>query len=171
MAKSSSRIKMPDSFRVNQPTLSKKTWMGSLQQLSAEPELPFPGTGSRQHWWPSTHLTPPQLCRAWHAEMRQADKSLLVVLPPPRRRGFISALRLTFARSSQVLTSLVLFSFFLFLSLPSRNPDDELTRAPQRRVGQQLQPPPPPVLPPPSVADNLSAVVHTKRVGQHQRAG
>uniref|UniRef100_A0A3P9N0R1 Uncharacterized protein n=1 Tax=Poecilia reticulata TaxID=8081 RepID=A0A3P9N0R1_POERE len=125
MAKSSSRIKMPDSFRVNQPTLSKKTWMGSLQQLSAEPELPFPGTGSRQHWWPSTHLTPPQLCRAWHAEMRQADKSLLVVLPPPRRRGFISALCLTFARSSQVFTSLpphppFFLSFFLFLNLPSR---------------------------------------------------
>uniref|UniRef100_A0A3Q1GTZ3 Uncharacterized protein n=1 Tax=Acanthochromis polyacanthus TaxID=80966 RepID=A0A3Q1GTZ3_9TELE len=63
MAKSSSRIRIPDSFRVNQPTLSKKMWMGSLQQRTAA-----------------------------LAEMRHADKKVpvYVVLPPPGTRGVIS---------------------------------------------------------------------------------
>uniref|UniRef100_A0A8C6KXS1 Uncharacterized protein n=1 Tax=Nothobranchius furzeri TaxID=105023 RepID=A0A8C6KXS1_NOTFU len=89
MAKSSSRIRMPDSFRVNQPTLSKKTWMGSLQQRTAEVALPLPETVGGQHCWPSTHWTSPQLCRAWQAEIKHPDRKVLVV-PPPSRRGVIS---------------------------------------------------------------------------------
>uniref|UniRef100_A0A667Y3K9 Uncharacterized protein n=1 Tax=Myripristis murdjan TaxID=586833 RepID=A0A667Y3K9_9TELE len=63
MAKSSNRIKMPDSFRVTQPTLSMKMWMGSLQQRTAGLVLLFPLTMGGQHCWPSLHWTSPH-CRA-----------------------------------------------------------------------------------------------------------
>ncbi|CAG6002087.1 unnamed protein product [Menidia menidia] len=89
MANSSSRIRMPDSLRVNQPTLSKKTWMGSLQQRTLELAFPEERVGG-QHCWPSTHWSSPQLRRAWQAEIRHADKKVPVVLPPPSRRGFMS---------------------------------------------------------------------------------
>uniref|UniRef100_A0A8D3AM56 Uncharacterized protein n=1 Tax=Scophthalmus maximus TaxID=52904 RepID=A0A8D3AM56_SCOMX len=94
MAKSSNRIRMPDSFRVNQPTLSKKTWMGSLQQRTAEPALPLPATSGGQHCWPSAHWTSPQLRSAWQADTRHADRRVPVVahavLPPAGRRGIMS---------------------------------------------------------------------------------
>lgn len=85
---------MPDSFRVNQPTLSKNMWMGSLQQRTAGLALPFTVTMGGQHCCPSPHWTSPQLRRAWQAETKHADKRVPVVphdvLPPPGTRGTIS---------------------------------------------------------------------------------
>uniref|UniRef100_A0A7N6BCY1 Uncharacterized protein n=1 Tax=Anabas testudineus TaxID=64144 RepID=A0A7N6BCY1_ANATE len=62
MAKSSNRMRMPDSFRVNQPTLSKNMWMGSLQQPTVELALPFPVRLGGQHRWPSPHWPSPPRC-------------------------------------------------------------------------------------------------------------
>lgn len=83
---------MPDSFRVNQPTLSKNAWIESWQQLTFELALPFPVTVGGQHCWLTPHWTSPQLWTAWQAEIRHADKNVPVyaVLLPPGRRGIIS---------------------------------------------------------------------------------
>uniref|UniRef100_A0A8C7YCL0 Uncharacterized protein n=1 Tax=Oryzias sinensis TaxID=183150 RepID=A0A8C7YCL0_9TELE len=86
MAKSSNRIRMPDSFRVIQPTLSKNTWIGSLQQYSAEPPLE-PVRLDAQHCWLSPHWTSPQLRAASQADTKHADTKVRVVLPPPINPG------------------------------------------------------------------------------------
>lgn len=55
---------MPDSFRVNQPTLSKNAWMESWQQLTFELALVFPVTVGGQQCWLTPHWTSPQLWAA-----------------------------------------------------------------------------------------------------------
>uniref|UniRef100_A0A8C5FEG2 Uncharacterized protein n=1 Tax=Gadus morhua TaxID=8049 RepID=A0A8C5FEG2_GADMO len=104
MANSSSRIRIPDSLRVTQPTLSKKMWMGSLQQRTVV-ALAFPVPGG-QHCCPSPQWTSAQLRRAWHTETRHNDRKVPVAGPirsgvPPGRLLSSSCAPITCSSSSR----------------------------------------------------------------------
>uniref|UniRef100_A0A6I8RLN0 Uncharacterized protein n=1 Tax=Xenopus tropicalis TaxID=8364 RepID=A0A6I8RLN0_XENTR len=71
MANSTSRMRSPDSFLTNQPTLSRKVWKGSLQHLISV-WLTFPNT---QQPSLSPHSRSPQLQPAWDSCSSSAHSS------------------------------------------------------------------------------------------------
>uniref|UniRef100_A0A8C5WAS9 Uncharacterized protein n=1 Tax=Leptobrachium leishanense TaxID=445787 RepID=A0A8C5WAS9_9ANUR len=94
MAKSTSRMRSPDSLRTNQPTLSRKVWKGSWQQRISV-WLTFPKT---QQPSLSPHRRSPQLQPAWQPRGSSQHSSTAVTSSEPPAGGALRLL-LTAARA------------------------------------------------------------------------